>query len=164
MALFLVFSLLMLYVSLEAKERRGAKLIITKLNGRQMEGELITVKHNSLLLLNTEGEDESIDISDIKVIRVVKESTGERLALFGLSIGCVGGAVYGSLYQGFPGYRTLYVVGFSFTFGVLGMIVGGYAGKMTGKDKTIQIEGMTDLEIQETLDKLCKKVRFRDYK
>jgi len=42
--------------------------------GQQIEGELITVKPNSLLLLDTEGKDVSIDIGDIKVIRIVKKS------------------------------------------------------------------------------------------
>ena len=62
LSLFLVFSLMMLSVNLYAKERRGAKLIITKKDGQQIEGELITVKPNSLLLLNTEGKDVPVDL------------------------------------------------------------------------------------------------------
>ncbi|NIM59026.1 MAG: hypothetical protein GTO16_08810 [Candidatus Aminicenantes bacterium] len=73
-ALFLVFSLMMLSVNLSAKERRGAKLIITKKEGYQIEGELITVKPNSLLLLSITGKDVSVDIADIEVIRIVKVS------------------------------------------------------------------------------------------
>ncbi len=73
-SLFLVFSLVMLSVNLYAKERRGAKLIITKKNGQQVKGELITVKPNSLLLLDTEGKDVSVGIADIKVIKIVKKS------------------------------------------------------------------------------------------
>ena len=74
-SLFLVFSLVMLSVNLYAKERRGAKLIITKKDGQQIEGELITVKKDSLLILiKWSGRDESIDIADIKVIRIVKKS------------------------------------------------------------------------------------------
>ena len=57
-SLFLVFFLLTLSGNLYAKERRGAKLQITKKNGIQIAGELITVKPNSLLLLDTEGKDE----------------------------------------------------------------------------------------------------------
>ncbi|GAH85785.1 unnamed protein product [marine sediment metagenome] len=56
------------------QERRGAKLQITKKNGIQIAGELITVKPNSLLLLNTEGWDVSVGIADIKIIRVMKKS------------------------------------------------------------------------------------------
>ena len=150
---------MMLSVNLYAKERRGAKLIVTKKNGQQVKGELISVKQNSLLLLNTDGKDESIDISDIKAIRVVKESRGKRLGLIGFLIGCVGGAVYGGLYREFPGY-----VVSGIAFGALGMIVGGYVGEITGIDKKIQIEGMTDSEINKTLDYLRKKARIRDYK
>lgn len=165
LSLFLVFSLMMLSVNLYAKERRGAKLIITKKDGQKVEGELITVKPSLLLLLNTEGKDESIDISDTKAIRVINESRGRRLPLIGLLIGCVGGAVYGSLYQGHPEYGASYTITvFTIVFGLLGMIVGGYAGIITGEDKTYQIEGMTDSKIQKSLDKLRKKARIRDYK
>jgi len=84
-ALILVFSLIMLSVNLYAKERRGAKLIVTKKDGQQVEGELITVKPSSLLLLNTEGKDVSVDIRDIKVIRIVKKSK----ALLGAGLGLI---------------------------------------------------------------------------
>ena len=164
-ALLLVFSLMMLSVNLYAKERCGAKLIITKLDGQQIEGELIAVKTNSLLLLNRDGKEETIDISDIKAIRVVKESRGGRLALIGLLTGCVVGAVYGSLYQGLPDYgASFYVPIFTFSLGILGMIVGGYAGEIKGTDKKIRIQGMTELHINETLNYLRKKARIRDYK
>lgn len=107
----------------------------------------------------------SVDISDIKAIRVVKKSSSTRLPLIGLLIGCVGGAVLGNLYQGLPGYgASFYVPIFSFSLGILGMIVGGYAGLITGEDKTYQIEGMADSEIQETLDYLRNKARIRDYR
>lgn len=56
-SLFLVFSILMLSVNLYAKERRGAKLIVIKKDGGQIEGELITVKPNSLQLLEHYGVD-----------------------------------------------------------------------------------------------------------
>ena len=57
-SLFLVFSIMMLSVNLYAK-KLGAELIITKKDGQQIEGKLITVKPNSLLLLNNEGMNDS---------------------------------------------------------------------------------------------------------
>ncbi|GAH74403.1 unnamed protein product [marine sediment metagenome] len=48
-SLFLIFSLVMLSANLYAKERRGAKLLITKKDGQLIEGELITVKPNGSL-------------------------------------------------------------------------------------------------------------------
>ncbi len=48
--------------------------------------------------------------------------------------------------------------------GCIGALIGGIVGAGYGIDKTIQIEGMTDLEIEESLEKLRKKARIRDYK
>ena len=46
----------------------------------------------------------------------------------------------------------------------VGVLLGATIGADAGTDKTFQIEGMTGSEIQETLDKLRKKARVRDYK
>ena len=161
-SLFLLFSLIMISVNLYAKERRGAKLTVTKKDGQLIEGELITVKPNSLLLLDTEGKDVSVDIADIKVIRVVKKSKGARtgfligggLALIG-SIGQIGAEVHG--------FIPSFIDGLIF-FALPGALIGVIIGAVAGKDKTIQLEGMTDSEIQEALDKLRKKARIRDYR
>ena len=96
-SLFLIFSLIMLSANLYAKERRGATLIITKKDGQQIKGELITVKPNSLLLLDTEGKDVSVDIADIKVIRIVKKSKVLQGLGFGLLIGAGLGALNGAV-------------------------------------------------------------------
>jgi hypothetical protein len=159
-SLFLVFSLLVLSVNLYAK-KRGADLLITKTDGWQREGELITVKPNSLLLLDTEGKDVSFDIADIKVIRIVPKSKPLLGAGIGLLIGVVPGALIG--YK--VGWRTsegaVYggVIG-----GVTAALIGGFIGISLGKEVTIQIEGKSDSEIQEVMDKLRKKARIRDYK
>jgi hypothetical protein len=148
-----------------SKERKqGAKLIITKKNEYQTEGELITVKKDSLLILTKwTGRDESIDIADIKVIRVVKK--GGTGALVGALIGG-GGGVLVALKE-YPKYdREETGIGhlFTFLFGGIGAGIGAIIGAAAGRDKTIQMEGMTESEIQETLDKLRKKARIRDYK
>jgi len=163
-SLFLVLSLVMLSVNLYAKERRGAKLLITKKDGHQIEGELITVKPNSLLLLDTEGKDVSIDIGDIRIIRRVKKSK----LLTGVWVGIAIGGGTGVLLAG-SGYRMSLDAparrGILGAFGAAcGLVIGALLGLVAGKDKTIHFEGMTDLEIKETLDKLRKKARIRDYK
>jgi len=146
-----------------SKERRGAKLIVTKKDGYQTEGELITVKPNSLLLLDAEGKDVSVGIEDIKVIRVVKKSKALLAAGLGFLTGAaVGAAVGGQLSEAWwwdHGTEICAVIG-GFAFGILG----GFIVSSAGKDKTIQIEGMTDSEIREALDYLRKKARIPDYK
>ena len=164
-SLFLVFSLMMLSANLYAKERRGAKLIITKKDGQLIEGELITVKENSLLVLDTEGKDVSIDIGDIKVIE--KKSQIGKGVLYGTLIigggGTLLGGILGSGYRdiGFSGGALVGALYFIPSGLLIGILIGSAAG--LGK-KTIQIEGMSDLEIREALDKLRKKARIRDYK
>ena len=154
-----------------SKERKhGAKLIITKKDGRQIEGELITVKPNSLLLLDIEGKDVSVGIADIKVIKIVKKSKFWKGAGYGLLVGGGGGALLGLIaYETDSEMSWLTTRGeaawhFGTFFGLIGATVGGIYSLIAGTDKTIQIEGMTDSEIQEALDKLRKKARIRDYK
>lgn len=43
-------------------------------------------------------------------------------------------------------------------------MVGAILGAAAEKNRHIQIEGMTEFEIQKILDKLRKKARVRDYK
>ncbi|MBA7603676.1 hypothetical protein ES703_10791 [subsurface metagenome] len=166
-SLFLIFSLVLLSANLYAKERRGAKLIITGKDGWQTEGELITVKPNSLLLLSITGRDVSVDIADIKVIRVVKKSK----ALLGSGIGLIifggGTALFVETFgrnSWEPPDLHRFAVGFGVIGAIVGLVIGGITGKLLGTDKKIQIEGMTDTEIQETLEYLRKKARIRDYK
>ena len=175
-SLFLVFSLMMLSVSLYAKERRGAKLIITKKDGQLIEGELITVKPNSLLLLNTEGKDVSVGVADIRVILIVKKSKFFQTLGMGVLIGAGGGAIIGfaqgethsilggSILEG--GTLTAWdnaLIGGIF-FGFLGLFFGGIAGLTSGTDEIIKIEGKSDKKIRDALKKLRKKARVRDYK
>jgi small nuclear ribonucleoprotein (snRNP)-like protein len=173
-SLFLVFSLMMLPASLYAK-KRGAKLIITKKDGQLIKGELIAVKPNSLLLLDTEGKDVSVGIADIEVIRFVKKlKTGRTEALIGLLIGAGGGVILGIVLtepEYIPSWditRDLTLINaliLGLSFGFLGGILGYIFGQSEEKTyKKIRIEGMTDLEIQETMDKLRKKARIRNYK
>jgi hypothetical protein len=82
-ALFLVISLLAINCStlrtLEekrkiAKRKHGALLLITRKDNQQISGELIAVKakQKSLLFLESESKaDVSVDIKDIKVIKII---------------------------------------------------------------------------------------------
>ena len=165
-SLCLVFLLMMLSVNLYAKERRGAKLIVVKKDGQLIEGELITVKPNSLLLLDTEGKDVSVGIEDIEVIRIVKKSKIWTGAGLGFLI-CGGGiAMYNHLFfkeNGEQDLKHIFTALLGLIGGAAGALAGGFIGASAGTDKTIQIEGRPDLEIRETLEYLRKKARIRDY-
>ena len=170
-ALFLIFSLLTINCF---PKRRGINLNVARTDGQPIKGELIAVKENSLLLLEKEvGADVSINISDVKIITIKGPTTALRLtlpilsavggALVGLTVWwvrSVGGLAYIMAEEGqgekdakkHAGYGALIL-------GSLGLVVA-----IIATDKTIQIEGMTDSEIQETLKKLRKRARIRKYK
>jgi hypothetical protein len=169
-ALFLIFSLLTINCF---PKRRGINLNVTRTDGQPIKGELIAVKENSLLLLEKEVRvDVSINISDVKIITikgpttVLKLTAPILLAALGAflggfvwwlssagGLGYIGAGIEESKkdQKKFAGYGALIL-------GCLGI------GVMFATDKTIQIEGMSDSEIQETLKKLRKKARIRKFK
>ena len=143
--------------------RNKGDIVITKKDGHEIEGELITVKENSLLLLDIYGEDASIEIRDIRTIRIVKKSKRGLGSLIGGAAGLVGGMVIAVTSPGED--ASIFWCGFILG-GLLAIpcsVLGGIAGAIVGIDETIQIEGMSDLQISYALEKLRKKARIRDY-
>jgi hypothetical protein len=105
-SLVLVFSILLLSGNLYVKEKSGAIVEIyktrSKMEGTPFEkpdtrGELIAVKVNSLLILDSKsGGDLTVRIEDIKVIKIMKKSKAWRGAFLGLMIGGFSGGGLGS--------------------------------------------------------------------
>lgn len=148
------------------ERKNGSTLIITKKDGHEIKGELITVKPNSLLLLDRYyGRDVSIEIRDIRTIRIIKKSK----ARLGYIIGGAVGYGVGVLVALSPSAGEDYSI---FWNGLLlgsllampASLLGGTIGAIAGTDKTIYLEGMTDSEIQVAMNKLSKRARIRDYK
>ena len=162
---FLIISLLILPMTLIAKERSGTDLVIQKKDGQQAKGELIAVKKNSLLLKDSQtGADVNVDIADIETITIVKNSKFLLGAGLGLLIGGGGGAIIGSAAEpqetDSPGaYKYWYGV----FFGALGLLLGAIWGLSAGKDKIIQIEGLPSDTIEFYLEDLRKKARVPDF-
>jgi len=166
-ALLLAFSIFSLYGNLNAKERRGADLVVQKTDAQQVKGELITVKKESLLLKDTDfGTDVSVDVSDIKTIKIVRKSKGGLGALTGFGIGGVLGIVLVAALENEPISGDpcfLHYLLAASIFGAPAALLGWIIGEIAGKDITIQIEGKSDSEIKETLEKLRKKARVPDF-
>jgi len=176
LSVFLVFSLMMLSVNLYAREKRGAMLLITKMDGTQFQGELIAVKQNSLLILVPGGKDVSFDIEEIKRIEVKRISKFWTMVVIGGGIGTlIGGGI--GVARGLAEDDELLTPAAAAVLGgmiyasiggtagaLLGALIGVIAGAPAGKYKKIQIDGMTDLEVSDALDYLRKKARIRDYK
>ena len=168
--LVLVFSILALSGNMLAKERKGADLIIQKTDETQIRGELIAVKENSLLLLKREtGADVSVDIGEIRIIEIVKESKVWKGIGYGLLGGAVIGVLVGYLLGDDPPTTVPIItddekaLALGIMCGITGGALGGIGGAIAGADKTIQIKGKSDSEIKQTLEELRKKARVPDF-
>jgi hypothetical protein len=162
-ALFLVFSILSLSGNMFAKERKGADLIVEKIYGGKVEGELIAVNESALLLkLSYSSFDVSIDIDEVKIITIRKESKAKIGAIFGFLMGGSIGALLARTSKGWGGGTTQAIAITGILSGLLGGIIGGgIGGGIEGKE-TLIFEGKSNLEIQETLEKLRKKARVKN--
>ena len=152
-------------MTLTAKERQGADLVIQKINGQRVRGELIAVKQNSLLLKdNYSGVDKTVGIDDIRVITIVKKSKLLEGGLIGLLLGGVIGFVIG-----YPQGDEIFVS--KPLAGGIGAAIGGGIGALIGvgigvaiiADKKIIIEGRSESEVQRILEDLRKKARVPDF-
>ena len=178
MVLFLVLFSFPFSENLYAK-KKGAELIVQQIDGQQAIGELIAVKENSLLLLDSEsGADVSVDIREIKLIEIVKNSKSLAWGGIGLVSGAVIGALIGYLEgDDFPIGETGVVItwpgptpitadakalNYGIGCGIAGGALGGIAGTIAGSDKIVQIEGKSETEIKKALNKLSKKARIQN--
>jgi hypothetical protein len=165
--LFLVISLLIFSMTLTAKERRGSEVVVHFKDGQQVRGELIAVKQNSLLLKESEkGTDVSVEVSEIKVIIIVKKSKAVTGAIVGGVVGVIGGVALGyaseySEYGEIAHPSTLVKAGLF--LGAVCAIAGMLVGIPLGIDQTVQIEGKTDPDINKLLEDLRKKARVTEF-
>lgn len=146
--------------NLAANKRRGATLLIDTKDG-QIRGELIAVKKDSLLLKESwSGADVSVDIENIKVIRIVRGSQAAKGAGYGFLIGTALGLLGAEVNNRTSWFYVGYFKSAAF-FGSIGAIIGFAATELYEK---IQIEGMADSWIIYYQGELRQKARVPDYK
>jgi hypothetical protein len=169
-SLFLVYSILNIScatISPTSAEigpkKKGADLIIQKTDGIQVRGWLIAVKENSLLLMERDsGADVSVDVINIRTIIHVRKSKG--LKVVGISLAsCLvvftGTIIWADVF-GPPELAEQGPIGLGLVAGLIGFIAGEFLVK---NKKTYQIEGISDSEIQEILEKLRKKAKIKNF-
>lgn len=168
MTLVIGVSLLFPSGALLAKEREGAQLVITKIDGTVIYGELIGVKQDSTLLLKSPSvPGGSIDVSEVKIIKIVKGSNAGTGFLLGLLAGAaVGVAIGAGSYEQAP-LNFLSRGSMAEIGGALGGLGGGLVGLVIGGSthnyETFQIEGQSQEQIKAALEELRTQARFPDY-
>jgi len=164
MAIGLAILLLGLPISVSARERRGADIVVTIKEGQTIAGELIAVKLNALLLLTPAGKDESIDVAGIREIKVVKKSRALKSALYGFIAGAVAGVALAYAVRDTEESvkPIIYPVGAA-AGGAAGGLIGFGIGSLGGKAKTIRLEGMSESALKDILADLRNMARVPDH-
>ena len=152
-ASILAVLVLLLPAGLAAKGRRGATLVVTKLDGRRDSGELIAVKPDTLLLLGG-GTDVSVALADIQTVRLVRKSRAGAGMLLGLLAGAAGGAAWGAANKDDDVYGEYTPLIAGAYVGAIGLAAGALVGLAMGADSTITIAGRSEADQAMLWDKL----------
>ncbi len=155
--------------NLAAKERRGADTIVATTNAREVRGELIAVRKDSLVLLTSNANiDEPISVSKIRSIKIAKKSNALNGAIVGLLVGGGVGALLGSEIGKYRGGLLDVSTAATIGGGLLGGLVGGGGGLLIGSHikewETYDMEGKSPESIQATMDRLRPKARVPDFR
>ena len=159
-----------------AVEKQGIQIYVHFKNGKSIKGELICVKQDGLLVLDpTTGGGRSIAMSEVKAIDIARKA---QVGL-GMLLGTLSAIVIGSVIEGpfhdkrtsgwFGGEPGVYTAAEQrrdalLPYGVGGFGVGALIGVACGIDKRFKIDGRSEHEVREVLEKLRKKARVPDYK
>lgn len=150
-------------INLSPDQKPGVKLIIQKTDSQKVGGELIAVKQNSLLLKeSSSGADISVEISEIKVIKIVRKS---KAVVWGSGVGFIflilglafANAREEDLLWEKPSLGEYLLMSMFYTLPFVGI------GALLGKDQVIRIRRKSESDIKDILDDLRKKARVPDY-
>lgn len=155
-----------LFGNLSAKDRKkGADIIVQTKEGKSIKGELLTVKSDVIILmdsLNQTGITQKIN--EITKITIVKKGSFFKGMGLGLVIGGGSGALLG-LASGDdkPGWFSMTAgqkaaVG-GLGLGIISALTGGIIEAIKGIDETVVLEGRTPGEMSRILKKLNSKSR-----
>jgi hypothetical protein len=136
----LIVSFLLQPAVLSAKTKRGSALLVTRLDGRQDKGELIAVKPDGLLLLDAEGSERTVDLADIRSVRIVRRSRAGLFAGLGGAAGLAG--MGGLVLSGGPDVD--YGTEKTLLGGGVGALAGFLVGMVMGIDSEFTIAGQPD--------------------
>ena len=147
--------------ALLARGRRGAHIVLSLKDSRQAAGELIAVRGESLLILDSAGMDRSFDIADVVKLRISKKAKTAPAAIIGGLTGGACGLAY-SLVQGRDdqGIAQAYAIFYGPIGALLGAIIAGSLASTAGKEKVIELESMTESQVRQTLVRLRYAARI----
>jgi hypothetical protein len=109
-----------------SKDWRGAQVVIVLRGGGTIEGELIAVRENSLLILDPTKTDVSVVVADVSQVRLQLRKRGAGpIGVLGIVAGAACGGIYALVQSG--GHEDFVMPG-ALACGLLGGLLGGAIG------------------------------------
>ena len=146
--------------------REGAQFVLQTKDGQSISGELLAVKHSTLILKDTATLiGISVDVYDLESIRLIRNPK----VLLGGGIGLVVGGLTGyavarALGPVKPGFGSDWErqshAAIAIIFGLFPVLAGGFIGARAGVDRTISVAGQPETEIQWLLKWLRSKAGY----
>jgi hypothetical protein len=134
---FAVAALLAAPGSLAAKGRRGALIILTKADGAEVRGELVSVKPDSIILRRS-GDVLTILRDRVHSVSLMRRSRKTSGAFTGLTIGALAGAGWGANARVTGGTSSMAAI-----CGGLGLVIGMVVSRAGKVESVIQFAGLT---------------------
>jgi hypothetical protein len=160
-AVIVVLALALIVPGLAAKERKGAKIVVKRLDGQVLRGELLSVTGEGLTVLDRSTSSEVAasfgEIKDIEVVNRSKRRTGAILG--GLFCGVLSAAAYPHAYRSDPDYGEVKW----YQWGLLGAIGGAGTGFLiAGVSDFYSLEKTSPEHIAKVSSRLKKMARNRN--
>jgi hypothetical protein len=146
---------------LPAKERRGATVEVTMVDGGRVKGELLAVKADALLICEEgTGKGERLDLRQVARVKLFKQSKFLKGMLIGLGAGLGLSLYISSTYAGHDqGY------GFALAMGIVTpatCLGGGLLGGLAGLHEKFSLLGASPRSVQQNLGRLKRYAREQD--
>jgi len=153
------------------KEKPGATLVVQKMDGQTVRGELLEVKDGTLnLLVYKNATKVDIRLDELSSVRIEKKSVFLKSLGIGILVGAVTGALLGFLSGDekpsgpwdilafTAGEKAL---GFGVLMGGIGGVIGGVAGALNGTGKSITFDRMSPGKLRLIEARLASLARFK---
>jgi hypothetical protein len=164
-----VLALAFLAPDVEARERRGARIVVTNLDGTTVSGELLAVKDETLIIKDGAASGGvSANLKDVRSVRIVRRSkllSGTGLgALIGGGVGAgLGLLSYDETGNAWftPENRGQGALWGAAAGGVCGALLGLILGAAAGADETVWIDSGDAAGISRAVSALRRRAKAR---
>jgi hypothetical protein len=153
------------------KEKPGATIVVQKMDGQTIRGELLEARNGTLNLLIYENATKvNIRLDELNSLRIEKKNAFLKGLGIGILVGAAAGAIGGFLsgddkasgqWDIFNFTAGEKAIGFGVSLGAIGGAIGGVVGAMKGTDKSITLIGLSPEKLRRVKAKLASLARYK---